>query len=103
VQADAALFHFTHDVLRERAAIGNVLAHLKPGARIVATGLQWAPAWAWPTNGFVLLAAMYSVTSFDGLGRPWDMLARRLSDVDVRTSLMGGIYILSGVYSPDLH
>jgi demethylmenaquinone methyltransferase/2-methoxy-6-polyprenyl-1,4-benzoquinol methylase len=103
VQADAALFHFTHDVLRERAAIGNVLAHLKPGARVVATGLQWAPAWAWPTNGFVLLAAMYSVTSFDGLGRPWDMLARRLSDVDVRTSLMGGIYILSGVYSPDLH
>jgi hypothetical protein len=43
------------------------------------------------------------VTSFDGLGRPWDMLARRLSDVDVQTSLMGGIYVLSGVYSPDLH
>jgi len=103
VQADAALFHFTHDVLRERAALANVLAHLKPGARVVASGLQWAPSWAWPTNGFVLLAAMYSVTSFDGLGRPWDMLARRLSDVDVRTSLMGGIYILSGVYSPDLH
>ena len=103
VQADAALFHFTHDVLRERAAIGNVLSHLKPGARVVASGLQWAPAWAWPTNGFVLLAAMYSVTSFDGLGRPWDMLARRLADVDVQTSLMGGIYILSGVYSPDLH
>ena len=103
VQADAALFHFTHDVLRERAAIGNVLAHLKRGARVVASGLQWAPAWAWPTNGFVLLAAMYSVTSFDGLGRPWDMLARRLSDVDVQTSLMGGIYVLSGVYSPDLH
>ena len=103
VQADAALFHFTHDVLRERAAIGNVLSHLKRGARVVASGLQWAPAWAWPTNGFVLLAAMYSVTSFDGLGRPWDMLARRLSDVDVQTSLMGGIYVLSGVYSPDLH
>jgi SAM-dependent methyltransferase len=103
VQADAALFHFTHDVLRERAAIGNVLAHLKPGAHVVASGLQWAPAWAWPTNGFVLLAAMYSVTSFDGLGKPWDILARRLSDVNVRTSLMGGVYILSGVYSPDLH
>ncbi len=77
--ADAALFHFTHDVLRERAAIGNVLAHLKPGARVVASGLQWAPAWAWPTNGFVLLAAMYSVTSLDGLGQPWDLLARGAS------------------------
>jgi len=102
VQADAALFHFTHDVLRERAALANVLAHLKRGARVVASGLQWAPAWAWPANGFVLLAAMYSVTSFDGLGRPWDMLSRRLADVDVQTSLMGGIYVVSGVYSPDV-
>ena len=103
VLADAALFHFTHDVLRERAAIGNVLSHLKPGARVVACGLQWAAPWAWPTNAFVLLAAMYSVTSFDGLGQPWDLLARRLADVEVQTSLMGGIYIASGVYAPDLH
>lgn len=103
VLADAALFHFTHDVLRERAAIGNVLSHLKPGARVVASGLQWAAPWAWPTNAFVLLAALYSVTSFDGLGQPWDLLARRLADVDVQTSLMGGIYIASGVYAPDLH
>lgn len=99
--ADVALFHFTHDVLRERAAVGNVLAHLKPGAHVVASGLQWGPAWAWPTNAFVLLAALYSVTSFEGLDRPWDLLARRLADVEVRTSLMGGIYIASGVYAPD--
>lgn len=103
VLADAALFHFTHDVLRERAAIGNILSHLRPGARVVASGLQWAPPWAWPTNAFVMLAALYSVTSFDGLGKPWDLLARRLADVDVSTSLMGGIYIASGVYAPDLH
>jgi len=101
VQADAALFHFTHDVLRDPAAIGNMLAHLKPGARVVASGLQWAPPWAWPTNGFVLLAALYSVTSFEGLGQPWDKLARRLDDVEVQTALMGGIYIASGVYLPD--
>jgi SAM-dependent methyltransferase len=102
-QADAALFHFTHDVLRERAAVGNVLAHLKPGARVVASGLQWAPPWSWPTNGFVLLAALYSVTSFEGLGQPWDLLARRLVDVEVQTALLGGIFIASGVYAPDLH
>lgn len=102
VLADAALFHFTHDVLRDRGAIGNVLAHLKRGARVVASGLQWAPPWAWPTNAFVFLAAMYSVTSLEGLGRPWDKLARRLTDVEVRTALTGGIYIASGVYLPDL-
>ena len=67
VQADAALFHFTHDIIREEAAIANVLSHLMPGARVVAAGLQWAPPWMWPTNGFVLLAALYSVTSLEGL------------------------------------
>lgn len=101
VQADAALFHFTHDVLREPKAIGNVLAHLKPGARVVASGLQWAAPWIWPVNAFVMGAALYSVTSFDGLGKPWDLLARRLDDVKVRTALMGGIYVASGVYRPD--
>ena len=103
VRANAALFHFTHDVLREEAAIDNILAHLEPGARVVASGLQWAPPWAWPTNGFVMLAAMYSVTSLEGLGRPWDRLAARLVDVEVQTAMMGGIYIASGVYAPSRH
>ena len=101
--ADAALFHFTHDVLRESAALDHVLAHLKPGARVVASGLQWASPWAWPANAFVALAALYSVTSFDGLGRPWDLLAKRLSGVEVETSLFGGIYIASGTFVPRAH
>jgi demethylmenaquinone methyltransferase/2-methoxy-6-polyprenyl-1,4-benzoquinol methylase len=95
-KADAALFHFTHDVLREQAAIANVLSHLAPGAHVVASGLQWAPPWSWPTNGFVALAAMYSVTSFEGLGEPWNLLARHLSRVDVSHALFGGIYIARG-------
>jgi SAM-dependent methyltransferase len=96
-QADAALFHFTHDILREDAALDSVLAHVKPGARVVATGLQWAPPWALPTNGFVMLAALHSVTSFEGLGHPWSKLARRLRSVDIEHALMGGIYIASGI------
>ena len=100
--ADAALFHFTHDVLRESAAIGNVLAHLRRGAHVVASGLQLAPPWAWPVNAFVLLAAMYSVSSLEGLGHPWDKLARRLTDVQVQSALMGGAYVARGVYLPDL-
>src|ERR1039457_1601117 len=30
--ADAALFHFTHDILRRPEAVANVIRHLKPGA-----------------------------------------------------------------------
>lgn len=95
-RADAALFHFTHDVLREPAALAHIMRHLKRGARVVATGLQWASPWMWPTNAFVLLAAMHSVTSFEGLGRPWDKLAAYLEDLEVDTALLGGIYIASG-------
>jgi demethylmenaquinone methyltransferase/2-methoxy-6-polyprenyl-1,4-benzoquinol methylase len=97
---DAALFHFTHDVLRDAQAVDNVLRHLRPGARVVAAGLQWAPSWAWPANCFVALAALYSVSSFEGLARPWDALAQRLQKVQVQTTLLGGIYLASGIYEP---
>ena len=100
--ADAAMFHFTHDVMREPRALDNVLRHLKPGGRVVAVGLQWAPQWLLPANFFVALAAWYSVSSFDGLARPWDLLAARLERFSVRTTLAGGIYLATGVFQPPL-
>lgn len=96
VQADAALFHFTHDILCRPEAIANVLTRLRPGARVVATGLKWAGPWAWPVNLFVLPAALHSVTSLDGLAAPWRQLAQQLGALDVEPMLMGGAYIASG-------
>lgn len=96
VMADAALFHFTHDILRCPEAIANVLRHLKPAAHVVAAGLQWAGPWTWPVNLFVLPAALHSTTSLEGLGRPWDKLAGLVGSLDVQTRLMGAIYIASG-------
>ena len=96
-QADAALLHFTHDIVRHPAALDNVFAHLKPGARVVATGLQWAPPWAVAVNAFVLGAALYSISSLDGLDRPWSGLEERLKDFEVTPEWMGGVYIASGV------
>jgi demethylmenaquinone methyltransferase/2-methoxy-6-polyprenyl-1,4-benzoquinol methylase len=95
-QADAALFHFTHDVVRDPDALDHVLAHLKPGAHVVAAGLQWAPPWMVPTNLFVLGAAWYSVTCMDGLAQPWTMLAKRLLGVQVLVRGFGAVYIASG-------
>lgn len=95
---DAALFHFTHDILSRPDAIANVLRHLRPGARVVATGLQWAPAWSWPVNLFVFGAALYSVTTLDGLEQPWGGLAAQMGKLDVDTTWMGGIYMASGVW-----
>ena len=95
-RADAAIFHFTHDVLRDPEALDHVFAHLKPGAQVVASGLQWAPPWLPLTNAFVLGAALYSVTRLSGLGKPWDLLARRLVDVRVHAMPWVGLYVLSG-------
>lgn len=97
-QANAALFHFTHDILRSPRALDNVLAHLTPGARVVATGLQWAAPWVWPVNLFVLGAALYSVSSIDGLAQPWSELAPRLSGFDVQPTWMGGIFMATGIW-----
>lgn len=101
-QADAALLHFTHDIVRHPAALDQVFAHLKPGARVVATGLQWAPPWAVAVNAFVLGAALYSISSLEGLDRPWSGLEARLDGFEVTPECMGGVYIASGTTpSPD--
>jgi SAM-dependent methyltransferase len=103
IRADAALFHLTHDVLRDDAALANVLSHLKPGAHVVASGLRWAPPWLWPSNAFVMAAALYSTTSLEGLREPWDKLVRHLRHVQLRTTLLGAMFIASGIYAPQVH
>ncbi|MDE2394496.1 MAG: class I SAM-dependent methyltransferase [Burkholderiales bacterium] len=95
-QADAALFHFTHDILQSEGALRNVLAHLKPGARVVALGLQWAPPWAVPANVFVLGAALHSVSSLAGLDCPWRGLARLLGEWEVETLWGGSVFLARG-------
>jgi ubiquinone/menaquinone biosynthesis C-methylase UbiE len=95
-RADAALFHFTHDIMRRPDALANVVRHLKPGARVVASGLKWAAGWARPANLFVLPAALHSVTSLEGLHEPWSELAARAGPLAVESMLFGGVYVASG-------
>ena len=94
--ADALLLHFTHDVLQQPDAVDHLLAHLRPGAVVVACGLCWADWWMGPANWFVAGAALYSVTTLDGLARPWAALAERLPDLQVERTWMGAIYLARG-------
>ena len=97
LRADAALFHFTHDILRQVDAIANVLQGLKPGARVVASGLKWAaPGLGWGMNLFELPAALRSVTSLQGMGRPWSLLQEQLGPMRVQQRMLGGAYLASG-------
>ena len=40
--ADAVLFNYVHDISRTPAAVANIMRQMKPGARVVASGLKWA-------------------------------------------------------------
>ncbi|MCU0813398.1 MAG: hypothetical protein MUC32_03410 [Burkholderiaceae bacterium] len=76
--------------------MANALAHLKRGARVVASGLRWAPRWAMAVNAAVYVAARRSVTTLDGLDRPWALLEQRLGPMRVTTSWLGAVYIAEG-------
>jgi SAM-dependent methyltransferase len=95
--ADAALFHFTHDIMRTPGALANVVSHLRPGARIVAAGLKWAPARTMPLNILVWNAALRSTSTLEGLARPWSHLEPLLSQLEVEQMLGGTVYVASGI------
>jgi SAM-dependent methyltransferase len=100
VTADAALFHFTHDILRRADAVANVVRHLAPGARLVASGLKWAPRRAWPVNLLVWPAALRSVTSLEGLHAPWNRLGRLTTTLEIEPMLLGAVYVARGGLAP---
>ena len=96
-RADAALFHFTHDILRAPPALANVMRALRPGAGVVACGLKWSAPWAWPVNLFVFGAALHSVSSLSGLAQPWSLLARQLDQFECDSAVAGAVFIARGI------
>jgi ubiquinone/menaquinone biosynthesis C-methylase UbiE len=94
---DAALFFFTHDLLRTPAAIDNVVRAVRPGGRVACAGQRRPSHWLLrllvPTRR---LMRRY-VTTREGLDRPWDLLAARLDEVTSAPVLLGALYVVSGV------
>jgi ubiquinone/menaquinone biosynthesis C-methylase UbiE len=103
VQADAALLCGTHDIMRSPAALEHVLAHVRPGGRVVAAGPKWAPWW-WATgpamNAWTWQLNRDYVTTFEGFGRPWSHLARLVPGLEVTDVFFGGGYIAAGRMPP---
>ena len=95
-RADAALFSFTHDVLRIPEAVASVVDALGPGGRVASTGVKYAPRWALPVNAAVRLVTPRFVTTTEGLDRPWSLLEELLGPLEVRSVLLGAAYVASG-------
>ncbi len=83
VAADAALFAFTHDIMRTPRAVENVVKSLKPGGRIVAMGGKWGPWWALASNWRSWRGVRNFITTFEGYGKPWSQLERLVSSIEV--------------------
>jgi demethylmenaquinone methyltransferase/2-methoxy-6-polyprenyl-1,4-benzoquinol methylase len=99
VRWNAALFHFTQDVLRSRDALENIFSQAADGARVAAAGTKLFPWWLAPLNLYVWFANRSYMTTFDGLSRPWSWLQREyVPDLRVESVWMGASYIASGRY-----
>ena len=96
IQADAALFHFTHDIMRTPGAVANVVEHLKPGGRVVAIGIKWAPWWRLRANLRTWRLARAYTTTFEGLRAPWSHLADFIPDLRAEPLADGFVYLASG-------
>lgn len=98
---DAALFCFTHDILRVPAAVENVVAHLRPGGRVSAVGPMWAPWWAPAMNLMIWYCTSPYVTTYEGFDAPWSYLAARVTNLSVERQELLGRYFASGRVEPD--
>lgn len=96
--ADCLFFSYTHDVLQSPAALDNLLAMSRPGARIVLLGMKTLPwPWGWPVNLVNLYRARRYLTTYANMDCPWRQLARRGASVrTVHSALWGSAYIAVG-------
>jgi SAM-dependent methyltransferase len=98
--ADAALFSFSHDVLQSAPAVGNVVAHLRPGGRVASVGAKLADPWN-PVNFFVRRAARPYLTTLDGLDRPWRGLEHYTGQMHSKSLALGGAHLAWGRVTAD--
>jgi ubiquinone/menaquinone biosynthesis C-methylase UbiE len=93
---DAILFSYTHDIIRSRAAIENLLSQAKPGARVAATSTKLFAPWLFPANWYLRYSHRAYITNFEGFDAPWSLLATYLDDFQVRTGPMTQHYVATG-------
>ena len=79
--ADAAILCYTHDVLQSPQALANLLAQLRPGARISVAGFCLLPAWGAPVNAWALWRARHYLSTWRGLRAPWLLLRQACPDL----------------------
>ena len=94
MRVDAALFFYTHDILRTREAVA-VAAAAARGGRVAAAGVKFYPWWAGPANAHVWVKNWLYNARPAGLRAPWDILERHAA-LERETTLWGRGYLAWG-------
>jgi SAM-dependent methyltransferase len=96
--ADAVVLVYAHDVQQDMAALANVFAQARPGARVVAAGLCILPWRRAPhVNAWVLWGARHYLTTWHGLREPWQLLQRWCPDLAIVERFhRGTTYVATG-------
>ena len=94
--ADAALFCAVHDIMQSPAALDNILAHLRPGSPVAATGGKQPAVWMWPLRPWVTHLHRPFITDFTGFARPWQLLSKRVPDLQVHELAFSSGYLALG-------
>lgn len=94
---DAVLFSFAHDVLQSAAALANVFATARPGARVASTGAKLYPRRLSFLDFWVRWRIRNYVSTLEGLERPWARLLQYAPDFTIaEVTYFGSGYVGSG-------
>jgi len=94
---DAVLFSYAHDVLQSPAALRNVFAAARPGARVASVGAKLYPPAPSFLNFWVRWRVRNYVSTLEGLERPWRLLEAYVPDFALaEISYLGSGYIGGG-------
>jgi ubiquinone/menaquinone biosynthesis C-methylase UbiE len=96
IQAEAALFFLTHDILRSPQAVAKVTTALAPGAAVAIVGAKTGPPWSFVTNLVVRRAVKRYASTLEGLEHPWSHMAEHVPDLRIRSAVLGGAYLAWG-------
>ena len=94
---DAILFSYTHDLIRSRNALDNLLGQARRGCRIAATSTKLYAPWLFPANWYLRVTHRSYITNFESFSEPWSLLAQYLDDFHVETGPMTQHYVATGV------
>ncbi len=99
---DAALFNYTHDVLRSPAALANIFRQTENSAQVAAAGIKHPPRWLDPLRLYRRFKSRSCYINSEGLDTPWDLLTGFVPDLRIESTLFGSGFIAWGQYRHDV-